>query len=180
MAFEHYLWKEMDECHFKITTVLCRQGHITRDAWFVVRGFITLSYVDENGQKHVMRIYRENRICGLISFILQRRSLYTIEASKDAMLLSISYEALAGLYKMDPRMELFVLKASMEYEHYKEQFRENLLFGKSAEEKVAEFYSIFKALLNTRRVILDEDVAWYLHISVRALRLARTAYRKNK
>jgi CRP-like cAMP-binding protein len=176
--FEDHLWEDMEEMtDIKTRRPLCRQGQIPTHAYFVVRGMITLSYKDPSGKRHVTRMYRENRICGLISFILQLPSLYTIEVSKGAMLLSIDHQALTRLYQIDERLKEFVLVTSMHYEHYKEQFRENLLFDKTSNQKVEEFYEIFKGLLNTRRVVLDEDIALYLHISPSALIKARRVYR---
>lgn len=174
---EDYLWENMDEITtIKKTQPLCYQGRVPTHAYFVVRGLIMLSYEDRIGKRHLPRVYREDRICGLISFILQLPSLYRIDVTKGGMLLCISHKALEGLYAIDNRMKEFVYATSMHFEHYKEQLRENLLFDKTADEKVAEFYEAFPGLLNTRRIMLDEDIALYLHTSKTALKRSRGVY----
>lgn len=180
-AFEDYLRDHMKEIYYSWDKrILCEEGSIPSCAYFIIRGFITLSFYDDNGTKYVMRIYRENRICGLISFIHQLKSNYTITMSKDSILLSIDHRSLTGLYDLDERLKEFVLVTSLHYEHYKEQFRETILGSENADVKVRMFYDSFKGLLGRRGIVTDEDIASYLHISVAALKRSRERYKKER
>lgn len=176
LSFEHFLWQHMNEMHCKTNTILEHQGKKPKHAYFVVRGFITLHYIDKEGEKHVTRIYRENEICGLISFIAQLASPYTIEVSKGAMLLSVSNKAMQQLYTEMPGMKEFAMRTSMEYESHMEQLRENML-SKSVDEKVAQFYDTFTGPLHKRKIINDEDIIRYLLICLTSLKNARRRYK---
>ncbi|WP_316814274.1 cyclic nucleotide-binding domain-containing protein [Pedobacter heparinus] len=67
--FFKYLWDYMEEITPDPDEPLVKQGSIPKFAYFIIRGFISVYYHDEKGNKLVKRFYGEECIVALLSFL---------------------------------------------------------------------------------------------------------------
>lgn len=168
LGLEDVLSKRVKEFTTKDRLPLVRQGEVPRDFYFLIRGTIFLRNYDANGDMHVIRFYRENKIVARKSFLLQERSRCDIVATKGSLLFCISHQDMKQVPGLEALMQLTV----MEYDNYKVQLREELLFRDIAT-RIAEFYATFPSLLSARSFKIDQEIAAYLSISISTLRKFR-------
>jgi CRP-like cAMP-binding protein len=172
-TFFDYLWKEMDEITPDPDVPLVRQGDIPKFAYFIIRGFLSVYYVDEEGDKYMKRFYKEDQITAFLSFLEQQPSPYTIVPGKDTLLSRISIAKMEEIYKGWTGMKEFAQLTVMQYEEKKEGIKDRLM-QKKGEQRVLAFYLLYPGLLHSK-VFVDSDIASYLRLTRETLCTMRAA-----
>jgi CRP-like cAMP-binding protein len=175
---DDYLWKNMeveDYC-FKLKD-LETEGKVPGKAYYVVRGFVIVYGFDEKLNRYVFRIYKENSIVALNSFMEQTVSTFTIVACKDTLVWSITDEEMQNIYGKMDGMHNVALKAALQYSDLQEEARAVLL-ALEVDERVMEFYKRYKGLLPPKHSpIRDACIACFLGIDRNLLRRTRKRLR---
>ncbi|WP_285060068.1 Crp/Fnr family transcriptional regulator [Pedobacter ginsengisoli] len=174
LALRPKLWNRMevlDRC--KDVSVLEREGEVPKNAYYVVKGFAMVYGYDERTDEYVWRIYRPGSIVALNCFMHRKKSMYTIKASKRALLWSVSADVMKEIYKEMEGMREFALQTSAEYDNRTERGR-NLLLALELDDRVRKFYKYYPGLLPARKSpVPDDAVASFLAISKYQLQRTR-------
>jgi CRP-like cAMP-binding protein len=176
-----YLWKYM------IVENLCKkpvrfekEGKTPKNAYYVVRGFVVVFGYNDDTERYVFRIYRENTIVAMDCFMRQQKSFYCIWGCKDTLLWSISAAHMDYIYE-NWGLRSFALETASKHNAAKERSRASLLGIEDVEMRVLEFYRRYKVLLPARNSpIRDACIASFLRISVSALKHNRDALLQKK
>lgn len=174
-----YLWEKAEvEPFCSKVKDLETEGKIPEKAYYVVRGFVIVYGFDQQLDRYVFRIYRENTIVGMNCFIQQQLSDFTITACKETLLWSLTHVHLLQAYQEVPGMEQLALKTALAYSDHKESSRAALLVLET-EEKILRFYQEYKGLLPARQSpIKDASISCFLDMSIITLRRTRDKLRK--
>lgn len=178
-ALADYLWENMVVEPFCFSArTLEAEGTVPRNAYYVVCGLVMVYGFDENLERFVFRIYRENSIIALNCFMKQAKSAFTIVTCRGTLVWSISNQHMQHIYKSMPGMEQMALKTALEYGAVKEQARASLLSLDIAE-RVIQFYRRYYGLLPAKKSpIKDACIACFLSVTVPMLRKMRSNYCK--
>lgn len=154
--------------------VLEREGEIPKNAYYVVKGYVTIIGYDEELNEYVSRLYGPGTIVAQRCFMYQRLSRYTVIASKRALVWAVSAGVMNEIYEELPGMREIALQVSDHYEDRKRRARE-LLISLNLEQRVLMFYKRNVLLLPAvRSVVCDEAVASYLGLPKYQLKRKRT------
>lgn len=169
VLLEPFLKAHMDEYTPKRNEVLVAQGKKPKYAYFIIRGYIYVTYNDKKGHKKIKRFYKENEIVAFVSFLERTESPYTIKAGRDTLLSRISRDTMEKMFEQWAEMRVFSDLVVMGYDETQDEIR-NRLLQMPAKERVAEFYlELYPCLLPTIKVRLNYYIGMYLKISVRRL-----------
>ncbi|SEM43526.1 Cyclic nucleotide-binding domain-containing protein [bacterium A37T11] len=158
----------MQPGHYPMSAILFEQGEVINKALYVSSGFVLLYYIDLKGKKQVMRIYRPGSIIAGASFMLKMASPYYLQACKGSYLLSLTAGEMDAIYKDFAGTEELarLLVAARELE----ELERNTLLNQGGADKVQEFYTVYPELRKPGEIVLDADIASYLHMSESRLR----------
>lgn len=174
VGLEKFLQTHMDEYAPKPNEVLLAQGKTPQYAYYIIRGYIYVTYLDEKGGPNIKRFYKENEIVAFMSFLERTASPFTIRAGRDTLLSRISWDATQKVFLTWPEMRLFADVVVMGYDELHDKIRSGLL-DMTAKERVAEFYQVlYPCLLPANKVRLNALISKYLKVSIRRLLELRT------
>lgn len=169
LALEKFLETHMDEYSPKANELLVEQGSIPKYAYFIIRGYIYVSYLDDEGNLHAKRFYKEKDFVAFISFLERSASPYTLRAGRDTLLSRISQEDMQQLFTNWTEMRRFFDLMVINYDETHDKIR-NRLLGMTMVERVAEFYlELYPCLLPANKVRQNALIGKYLKVSVRRL-----------
>ncbi len=160
---EPLLRNEMDEIHPVHHEVLVHQGDLPLYAYYIIRGYVYVTYICDAGVRHVLRFYRSNSIVAFLSFLEQKASPYTICAGKDTILSRVRITTMKKVYLITGMYE-FAQRTVMLYDAAKEKLREDMM-GLPVPERVRMFYKVYPFLLPAESARMDLFVAAFLKIS---------------
>lgn len=175
IALRGKLWNEMEvELPCPDVKVLEREGEKPKKAYYVVTGFVMVYGYDDKTDEYVWRLYPPGSIVALNCFMHRKRSLYTIKASKKALVWSVGAEVMKDIYDSMEGMREMALATSAEYDNRTERGR-NLLLALELDDRVRKFYKYYPGLLPARKSpVPDDAVASFLAISKYQLQRVRT------
>jgi len=161
------------EDYCKKECMLEEEGKVPKKAYYVVRGKVKVYAYCSDGVRYLYRIYRDNTIVALKSFMEQEISEYDIVACRNTLIWSIGSGHMQYIYDAMPGMRELALKTALKYSEVTEKLRTDLL-AKDMDTRVLDFYGIFDGLLPARTgPVRDEDVAAFLAITENQLKDAR-------
>jgi len=166
---EPYLWGNMVAQFCKKKTALHEQDDIVDKAYFIGTGYITIYYIHD-GKKHVLRICGPDEIIAGKSFMTGKESKYYVEAVKDSYLLVVTARQMELAYNTIPETEELARLVLASFEE--KELKRDEMIRKGGEESVFHFYTTYPELLHSRIITL-EDIASYLHITLKTLHLLR-------
>lgn len=168
------LWNEMEvEPVYTDVSVLEHEGEKPKNAYYVVTGFVMVYGYDERTDEYVWRIYPPGSIVALNCFMHRKRSLYTIKASKKALVWSVSAAVMKDIYDSMPGMREFALQTASEYDNRMERGR-NVLLALDIDDRVRKFYMYYPVLLPAKRSpVSDDAVASFLALTKYQLQRTR-------
>jgi len=174
VALRGKLWNKMEVRPERAElSVLEHEGEKPRNAYYVVRGFAMVYGYDDKTDEYVWRLYPPGSIVALNCFMHRKRSLYTIKASKKALVWSVDADVMKGIYNDMEGMREMALATSAEYDNRTERGR-NLLLALDVDDRVRKFYKYYPGLLPAKRSpVPDDAVASYLAISKYQLQRTR-------
>nr|WP_294871243.1 cyclic nucleotide-binding domain-containing protein [uncultured Pedobacter sp.] len=166
---EPYLWDNMVPLFCKKNTPLHEQDDVVDKAYFIGRGYILIYYI-EDGKKHVLRICGADEIIAGKSFMSGTESRYYVSAVKDTYLLAVTARQMQVAYETIPETEELARLVLSSFEE--KELKRDEMIRKGGEESVLHFYTTHPDLLHGK-VILLEDVASYLLMTTKTLRLVK-------
>lgn len=89
--------------------ILVDLGDVARETYFILEGYIRFYYLTDDGREVTGFIFKPGDFGSSgESFFSQTPSLQVLEAVTDGRVLSLSNQALNGLYRSVPRLNVFV------------------------------------------------------------------------
>jgi CRP-like cAMP-binding protein len=169
------LWNEMQVRPEQAdVSVLEHEGEKPKNAYYVVTGFVMVYGYDDKTDEYVWRIYPPGTIVALNCFMHRKRSLYTIKASKKALVWSVGADVMKDIYDSMEGMREFALQTASEYDNRMERGR-NVLLALDADNRVRKFYMYYPVLLPAKRSpVSDDAVASYLALTKYQLQRIRS------
>lgn len=150
--------------------VLELPNRLHKFAYYIVKGFIYVTYVDPVTKLvQVKCFYTNDEIAALRNFVDEVEGPYTLVAGCDTVLARISLEGMHDIYNTWPDMKDFAKKVVREFEGDKERLK-NRLTQQDAKFSVPIFFHFYPCLEDGMRVRLRPEIADYLGISPRTLR----------
>lgn len=145
-----------------------------RRAYYVAIGFVIVYGFDEKGKLFPFRLYGPDAIVALNCFMKQCESPFRIKACKGALVWGISAVHMNKIYQNMEGMELFALRAALEFGATQETLRADLL-ALETELRIIEFYDLtYPELLPPKdSPVFDREIAKYLDIPLHTLRRMR-------
>jgi len=141
---------------------LLKQGEISRNENFIVKGCLRTYTIDEAGMEHIVMFGIEDWWVGdLYSFLTQRPATYFIDALEDSELLQISKSNLDKLYERVPKFERF-FRLILQNAFIAQQQRINQNLSFTAEERYLDFIKKYPQL---EQRLSQKQVSAYLGIT---------------
>jgi CRP-like cAMP-binding protein len=102
-ALEPYIFTK----NIKKKTVYLREGTVSTDIGFVVKGALRQYYIVDGEEKTTFFFFDNSFVCDYDSFLTQRPTDHYIEAIEDCEILYFSREVIYRLYRLYPKYETF-------------------------------------------------------------------------
>lgn len=145
-------------------------GKLHNYAYFIVEGFIYVTYIDaETKQVRIKCFYAKDEIAALQNFIDELAGGFTLVAGCDTVLARISLEAMHNIYETWPDMIGFAKSVVGYFDGQKDRLKD-LLTEYGAKISVPHFFELYECLKDGKKVRMRKEIAGYLGVSTRTLR----------
>ncbi len=147
--------KELDKNEY-----YSKEGQLTKDLGFICSGILRIFYLNEKGEEWNKHFLQENDFIAS-SISPKKKSITSIQALSDVLILSIPYKELMRLADKYLQINTFIQKLTFEYLEQKQE-REIRLLSEDASSNYQMFKNTFPNLEN---IIPHYHIASYLGIT---------------
>ncbi len=134
--------------------------------YYVLKGCLRTFFKDENGKEHTIQFaVKDWWISDYMSYFLEEKSVLTIEAIKDSVLLRVSRKNFETIFDEMPAVERFIRK-KLERFMAKSQKRTLLNLSQSAKERYINFTNVYPEI---EPHVKNHHIASYLGIATQSL-----------
>ncbi len=103
-----FLFPILKRIEVKKHDFLFKEGEVSRNVYFVIKGFFRMFYVDYDGNEINYRFTDENNfLVDFQSFLTQKPSHFYWQAMQDAELFALSYQDIQNAYAASPAWTIF-------------------------------------------------------------------------
>lgn len=147
---------------FRKRQYVLQEGQVCNQGYFVIRGCLKMYKIDDKGGVHILQFATENYwISDLGSFHSIRPSTLFIDAIEDTVVLEISRDDLASLYRQAPKFDrIFRVLIEKSFVRLQERLLQNI--SSTAEERYQYFLEVYPHLASR---ISQVQIASFLGIT---------------
>lgn len=132
---------------FKKKDFLTQEGQICKANYFVEKGLLRMFFINEKGIEQTTQFALENWwISDYMSFSMQQKSQFYIQAVEDSETVAIEYHKQEALFKQLPQLERY-FRIMMQRAYAAAQMRVKYFHVYSKEENYRQFVSLFPAFV---------------------------------
>lgn len=103
-----FLFPILKRIEVKKHSFLFKEGEVSRNVYFVIKGFFRMFYVDYDGNEINYRFTDENNfLVDFQSFLTQKPSHFYWQAMQDSELFALSYQDIQNAYAASPAWNIF-------------------------------------------------------------------------
>nr|WP_121272143.1 hypothetical protein [Pedobacter schmidteae] len=168
MRLEYFFKEHMDEYDPVPNEDLVVRGRIPLFAYYIISGYVYVTYKNKEGQLRVKYFYAADSIVAFICFLDRLPSHYHIYAGHHTKLAVISRASVGLLFEEWEHMRSFAYTVLIEDDRFRGEIYDDLM-ELDPVPRVVEFYRLNPCLLPAVEARLDKWIARFLKLKLRYL-----------